>query len=167
MNNNSIIRIDEDTFLYYGYQVYRNGMVISPNGKILNSFFFNRDNSHINMYLDTDGTGKRKIKKVCKSRLIYKLFSEIDEIPSNMVLVFKDGNDANCDYSNLELISRKQFCKGKNPSRRKLSDSQIQAIKDARSGVAPKSIRALCKQYGCSISTIQKAQKAVLEKRKM
>lgn len=138
--------------LYHGYQIYRDGRIISKSGKEISSYFFTYANSHVSLTID----GK-KVKKN-KAILIYNLFSDTPLDTTMYVLRFKDGDTSNAAYDNLYLISRREYLRtcretGRGQNR---FDEKTKEIIRRKYVQGHSSLREMCDEYKCTLLTMQK-----------
>lgn len=147
---------DKDMVLYYGYRIYRDGRIISPSGKEIQSYFFTYDFSHVSLKIGG------KITKKNKAILIYNLFSDEPIDTRLFILRFKDGNFNNAAYDNLCLVSRKEHYRDCRQSGRGQHRFDLKTRQDIREEYEQgyKSLRQLCKKYRCSLMTMQKIVKS-------
>lgn len=141
--------------VYFGYMFYEDGRIISPEGRLLQGYFFTYPYSHVN--INHDGKSEKKLK----AKLMYELFSG-EKVSRKFIVRFRDGDPKNCAFENLYLESRKDFAKDGSVRLKKFDDKTIQEIKGKyytkehkKKKKAP-SLRELCFLYSCSLSTIQK-----------
>lgn len=150
------LKLETNKEEYYGYTFYRNGKIVSPDGREVNGYYFTYPYSHIN--INHDGKSEKKLK----AKLMYELFSG-EKVSRKFIVRFKDSDPKNCAFDNLYLESRKEFAKGKNNKEKKFDEKTIKEINDIyytkerkKRAKAP-SLRELCFMYSCSLATIQKA----------
>lgn len=139
---------------YYGYSVYKNGIIMSLKGEPLSPYTATYKNSHVNMTINGKKTKKNR------AILIYNMFSE-KPLDRKHIIRFKDGNSDNVAFDNLMPVTRKEYyhsigLNGKSRMTEEEKD-EIRRIYENRNNSV--SIRDLCIKYGCSLLTIQKILK--------
>lgn len=143
---------DKDMVLYHGYQIYRDGRIISKAGREIKSYYFTYANSHVSMSING------KIVKKNKAILIYNMFSETPVDTTLYVLRFKDGDTSNAAYDNLCLVSRKDYlskCRENGRGQNRFDDRKKEQIRrEYEQGSS--SLREMSTKYKCSLLTIQK-----------
>ena len=152
MKNTDKIILDETTniAMFHGYKIYQNGDIVSPHGNTLSAYTLTYPGSHITIKI------KGKMHKRNKARLVYAAFSKEKVNLNQYIIKFKDGDTYNTAFSNLYLVSRKEYymekeCRGQT----KFTDDVRREIRmDYQTGEF--SIRKLCSKYQCSLLTMQK-----------
>lgn len=141
----------EDAVLYYGYEVRKNGDIVSPKGKKLNPYAFTYPYSHVTLKYD----GKNH--KINRAVLIWNMFSKTPMDVHKEIIQFRDGDSSNAEYDNLYLTSRKEYYKQYDNTKRKFTEEKREQIyKEYIDKENPTSYRKLCRKYDCSLLTIQK-----------
>lgn len=153
MSSNAEIKSQNtDMILYHGYQVYRNGRILSKRGREIKSYYFTYPNSHVSLTIDG------KVVKKNKALLIYSLFSGTPVDTYLYVLQFRDGDTSNASFDNLYLKTKQDYyreCKKSGRGHNRFDEKTKKKIrKDYRERNL--SFRALCEKYNCSILTVQR-----------
>lgn len=147
---------EADMVLYHGYQIYRDGRIISKSGKEISSYFFTYANSHVSLTING------KTVKKNKAILIYNLFSETPVDTTLYVLRFKDGDSSNASFDNLFLVSRKEYlrtCRETGRGQNRFDEETRDKIRrEYEQGES--SLREMCGVYKCTLLTIQKIIKS-------
>lgn len=154
--NKNITQVDEETFLYYGYTIKKDGTIISPCQNTLRAYNFTYPGSHITFKI------KGKCVKKNKAILIYELFSGKRLDTNKNVIRFKDGDTHHANYDNLFVNTKKEYYQMLAESRRlgisRLSDEEKEKIRNEYLNPDGEkiSMRALSRKHDCCLATIQK-----------
>lgn len=156
IDRQQLVRVNEDTFLYKGYRICRAGDVYNPAGKNISLNRKKKRKEHISIISEND---KREYIKLIY--LIYSCFAD-ETLGRNFKLVLADGNKENVSFGNIKKVAAQE---------KKLNDETVQLIRhsygldigESKRGnmrnqynrLYP-SQRELAKQYGVSLTTIQK-----------
>ncbi len=103
VKDRNIQRVTQDTIIYHGYTITKNGEIISPTGNTLSAYYFTYPYSHVTLKIN------HKSVKMNKAILIYELFSGEELKRNTFVIRFRDGNPANASFDNIYPISKKEF----------------------------------------------------------
>lgn len=144
---------------FYGYKVTDKGKVYSKSiNREMKRMRINNSNPFIIFYIPQDDTIIKK--RIQIAYLVYELFHETTINKSKETLIFKDGNNNNCELCNLKLIPKCEYHskprrfteKEAEDIRKQYHESKVlNCNKHAKNGI---SIRDLAKKYNCSIRTI-------------
>lgn len=140
----------------FGYTVLENGQILGLNGKPMK---FNKT-----IQLSING----ETKSVSYARFVYYAFHQEDfDFQNHSYCVkHKDNNGENCDINNLYATKEKKHLRGEKHSKAKLSNKDIQDIKekylkgqergqDKNCPLKKISYRKLAEQYGVSHGLIK------------
>lgn len=151
-------RTSTDTVLFYGYEVRKNGDIVSPKGKKLNPYAFTYPYSHVTLKYEG------KVHKINRAVLIWNMFSSTPVNVHKEIVQFRDGDSSNAGYDNLFLLSRKEYYKQYDNTKRKFTEEiREQIYREYMNKEKPTSYRKLSRKYGCSLITIQKIIREKIE----
>lgn len=144
----NIHRISDNIAEYQGYKVYKDGKIVSPNGKELNPFNFTYEKSHVTLNINNINV------KYNRALLIWHCFSDIPVNTNTEIVRFKDGDTTNAAFDNLYVVSRQEYYKKLDIWHKNItSDIKDSIRKEYNTG---SSLRHLSRKYKYSLSTIQK-----------
>lgn len=142
----------------WGYKVFENGKIIGLHGKEI------KQGKQIKIKWGNTG----KVKMVSYARFVYYAFNykNFNFNDKTIIVKHKNGNEEDCSINNLIIINRKYVNQGENSSSSKLTDAQVEEIKNLYSKKSNKkgsnkndpitnmSYRKIAELYGVSHSMI-------------
>lgn len=115
----------------YNYKVYKNGTVENKNGHKM--AIKNNNKESLAKYkrpaIRLSNNGNKK--EFVLARLVYCLFNDIDynTLDTDKCVTYKNGNQLDCNLSNLKLVDRKDLIQGEKSKSSVLTDKEIKEIR--------------------------------------
>lgn len=149
-----------DFVLYKGYKVYRDGTIISKNGRIISAYNLTHEGSHVKLKIN----GKTMVKN--KAVLVYSCFGEEVDI-YRYFIQFKNGDVTDASFDNLYLLDKKEYFSQMNfRGESRFTDNEKKKIlREYKKRVQAEqnvSIRSFAIRYNCSYITMKKVLNSVL-----
>ena len=140
----------------WGYTIYRNGDIYTPNGKLITKRKM--------IYVKIEG--ETKYTEISYVRLIYYAFNkDIFDFNDKTIAIRKKDKNGDYNLDNLEMVSKKDYVQGEKNAQSKLTDKQVEEIKNLYNSKKQKeghlnnpnckiSYRKLAQMYGVTHTTI-------------
>ena len=150
-----IVKINENTAIYKGYILCRDGSIISPKGKKIRGYAFSYPYSHVTLKINNHEEKKNR------AMLIWHAFSTEPVDGHSKILKFRDGNTNNPSFENLYVINRKDEPETfKNTLTNEIKDNIWKDYNGYNYDNQKLSLRKISLKYNCSLMTVQKVIKA-------